>query len=86
VHPLAAFALVADHWDHHWWPVWPLFWILLVGLVIWFAVRRRAWRRDPLDGACAVLAERYARGEIEADEYRQRLEGLRTERGRRGER
>jgi putative membrane protein len=78
VSTLAALPLLAadDHWGHHWWPVWPLLWALVIGVIVWLVVRRRAWRHDPLDTARGVLAERYARGEISRDEYRERLGGL----------
>ena len=37
---------------------------------------RRRWRRDPLDSARQILAERYARDDLSADEYRKRLDEL----------
>jgi uncharacterized membrane protein len=49
-----------------------LFWLVLIGGLILLFTRRR-WRRP---GAEAILAERYARGEISADEYRDRLANL----------
>ena len=53
-----------------------LFWLALWGAAIFFWVtrgrRRSGWRSGE-----AVLAERYARGEIDADDYRDRLETLR---------
>ncbi|PYC82158.1 hypothetical protein C7C46_10610 [Streptomyces tateyamensis] len=72
--------LVQSGW-HPWFLVFPFFWLVVVVLV--FAVlRRTAWRRA---GACgyggyggremgplAVLGERYARGEIDEEEYRAR--------------
>ena len=72
-----------------------LFWTVLV-LAIAAAVRyldrkRRESFPPPPPTAEQVLAERFARGEIDADEYRQRLDTLRqAERsaaagGRRGE-
>ena len=70
-------AVLADHrGDDHgwWWPIFPLLWIALIGFAIWTFSRRR--RRDPLDGARGVLAERYARGDISLDEYRERLAQL----------
>jgi putative membrane protein len=74
---IAALPLLADHdWGHGWWPVWPLFWAALIGLTVWLIVRRRDRRADPLDGARAVLAERFARGELTAEEYRARLGDL----------
>jgi putative membrane protein len=77
---IAALPLLADHadgWDHPWWPLWPLVWATLIGVAVWLIVRRRDRRRgDPLDPARAVLAERYARGELTSEEYRTRLEEL----------
>ncbi|WP_423183962.1 SHOCT domain-containing protein [Arthrobacter sp. NyZ413] len=65
------------------WPfflVFPLFWILVVGFFVFFG--RRMWRRNrqwaATQGAEGVLRERYARGEIDETEYRQRLEVLRA--------
>jgi putative membrane protein len=61
-----------------WWWLWRLgmllFWIVLVGTAIWF-FRRSGWRRQPngLERARDILAERYARGEISGEEYRERL-------------
>ena len=53
-------------------PWWPLLWLLVVGLVVGvtaWVFRRRAPRRE----AEAVLAERYARGDLTDEEYRHRL-------------
>ena len=65
------------------WPFFlliPLFWFLVIGFFIFFG--RRMWRRNhywaATQGAESVLRERYARGEIDETEYRQRLEVLRT--------
>ena len=70
----------ADEWDHTWWPVWPIFWVVLIGLVVWLIVRRGHRRYDPLDRAREVLAERYARGDLTGEEYRARLDDLRRDR------
>jgi putative membrane protein len=61
-----------------WWPIFPIFWLLLWGTVIFFLVRgRRNWGRwHEGQSAESVLAERYARGEIAEDEYRERLSVL----------
>ena len=59
----------------------PLFWILLVLLIVGLLGRR--WRRSGGPGwsgavsAESVLSERYARGDIDEQEYRARLEVLR---------
>jgi putative membrane protein len=76
---LAAPPLLADRtddWGHHWWPLWLLFWAALIGTVIWLIMRRRDRRVDPLDRGREVLAERYARGELTGEEYRERLDQL----------
>jgi putative membrane protein len=39
-------------------------------------LRRRGRRGDPLDRARELLAERFARGELTGEEYRQRLDEL----------
>ena len=56
---------------HHWWFVFPLFWVTAIALFSFFVGRRR-WRRDPLDSARQRFAERYARDELSADDYRKR--------------
>jgi putative membrane protein len=64
-----------------WWlgPLIPLLWIALVALVVWLVTRRRRPHEpDPLDGARQILGERYARGELSPDEYRERLDHLRS--------
>lgn len=62
---------------HAWWPRWPLFWATMIGAAILLVVRRRDGRGDPLlDQAREVLAERYARGELTGEEYRERRDEL----------
>ena len=65
-----------------WFPLIPLFffgfWILVLFIVRPWAWRQRGW--SPSGSAEAVLAERYARGEVTEEEYRARLEVLRTRR------
>ncbi|WP_035845337.1 SHOCT domain-containing protein [Kitasatospora azatica] len=77
-----ATALLADSGWHPWFLFIPFFWLAF--LVIVFAVlRRTVWRRAGCfgpyayhhagqQGPLAVLGERYARGEIDEDEYRAR--------------
>ena len=67
-------------WDHAWWPLWPLLWLVVIVTVVWFFKRGR-WggprSQTGADRARDILAERYARGEITGEEYRERLEGIR---------
>lgn len=68
-----------------WWIAWPVGWLLalaLVGVGVWL-IARAAGRRGaaehpqpPAERARRILAERFARGEIDAEEYRNRLDGL----------
>jgi putative membrane protein len=68
-----------DDWGH-WWAVAPLFWALwlaVIATVVWLVIRRtRAGNRSGLERAREILAERFARGELSADEYRERLDQL----------
>jgi putative membrane protein len=57
-------------------PLWILFWVALIVTVFTLLRRSGAWcgpqrmaSRTPAD----ILAERFARGEIDAAEYRERL-------------
>lgn len=81
---MASFTLLAsssDWHDHGWfwfWPLVPLFWLLVLLLfarLFFWRGRRGPWARygHPAPDARAILAERYARGEISHGEYRERL-------------
>ena len=76
---------LADHYDGPgWWPLIPLFWLTAFVLFFFIAARlgwwgrRRAyfddrgWRDGSREGK-ARLAERFASGEIDEQEYRSRL-------------
>ena len=67
-------------WDHHWWPLWPLLWLAVIVALVWFFKRGR-WNGPRMqtgaERARDILAERFARGEITGEEYRERLEQLR---------
>jgi putative membrane protein len=71
-------------WDGGWWIArlaFLTFWILLVFFLVRWLVFGRWGRRgggpNGIERARAILAERYARGEIDANEYQERLERLR---------
>jgi putative membrane protein len=65
-----------DDWGHPWWPLWLLFWAALLGVAVWLISRRRGRGGGPLDRAHELLAERYARGELSGEEYRERRDEL----------
>ena len=67
-------------WSGPWWLLFPLFWILVIGTVIWLVARTRRHESSsasPVERATEILAARYARGEIDTDEYQRRLDVLR---------
>ena len=78
---LVELASHAEHWHHGgWWPIFPFLWFfLIVGTIYFFSRRARK------HGGCgyhrssgeSVLAERYAKGEISEQEYRDRQSVLR---------
>lgn len=55
------------HWGWSWWMVIGMaaFWVL-VAVVIWLLVRPATTSRRPAE---EILAERFARGELSAEEY-----------------
>jgi putative membrane protein len=55
-----------------------LLWLVILGAVAWLLVRTLR-RREPsgTERARDILGERYARGDLTGDEYRERLEQLR---------
>ena len=60
----------------YWWLVVFLFWVFVIAGGIWVALTL-AGRERPRSSAEDVLAERFARGEIDEDEYRKRRAALR---------
>lgn len=74
-----------DHWSGHggpWWPIFPILWIAVIFGFIFF-LRRGCGKRYHRSSGESVLGERYARGEIDEREYRERLDVLRTVRNER---
>ena len=77
------FGLIANHWhDHHdgdWFPFFPLIPLFFIGVWVFVivTVRRRFGFGFRHTGE-SVLAERYARGEIDEGEYIQRRDVLRN--------
>lgn len=64
-----------------WWPIFPILWFLFLGFLIFAVFRFRRGGPPRWYGshsAEGVLAERYARGEISEDEYRERLTVLKS--------
>jgi len=74
-----AIIIATEHWRGHdggWW--FPLFPLLFVGLWVFVLVTvGRRWRRWDHRSGQGVLAERFARGEIDETEYRTRRDVLR---------
>lgn len=68
-----------DQFSWWWFVVMPLgmvgFWALVAWVVVTIVRGDRAAPR-PASNAEAILAERYARGEIDSDEYHHRLDDL----------
>lgn len=77
------FSLIANHWndhhDHDWFPFFPVIPLFFVGVwVVVIVTLRRRWAGAwPRRSGESVLAERYARGEIDENEFRQRRDVLR---------
>ncbi|MFC7405908.1 SHOCT domain-containing protein [Georgenia alba] len=78
--------LLAEGWGHHgagggpgWWIAFPIAWFLLLagGITAIVLTARRRHRLAGLRAGEARLAERYAAGEIDEEEYRRRMTGLR---------
>ena len=65
---------------YHWWwmSVWMLVPLLIVILVVWIVTRAASGPPQPSEETPEqILKRRYARGEIERDDYERRLSDLR---------
>jgi putative membrane protein len=63
-------------WHHdHWWIVFPILLLLLAAFLV-ALLWRRGGGHDAGESPRRILGERFARGEISADEYRERLAQL----------
>ena len=62
-------------WGVHWgWMV--LVWVVVIGVVVWAVVRITVTTPRRGDTAQDILDERYARGEIDDEEYERRRRSL----------
>ena len=73
---------VAERWDGDrpdFWPIFPILWFLIIvgGIVTAVVIGRRRRETDGPRAGEAVLAQRYAAGEIDEEEYTARLAVLR---------
>lgn len=60
-----------------WGPIMGLLWIALIAGAAWFLIRNfRPRERSGIERAREILAERYARGEVSSEEYRERLDQM----------
>ena len=76
---LSAFVVAMGDGHHYgpppWWPIFPLLWLLVIATVVFVAIRfgrRRGYGHGHGHGGLDRLAERYAAGEIDETEYRNR--------------
>ncbi len=72
-----------DHMGGFGWGMMGIGWLIMlaiVGLVVWAVIQSSSRSTSPTGSATGsaerILAERYARGDIDSDEYRERLSEL----------
>ncbi len=63
-------------WMWLWGSLMMLAWVAILGGATWLAFRSRSVGPTMRGGARAILDERYAKGELETDEYRERVAQL----------
>ncbi len=68
-----------DHMNGLWSGYMGIFWVLLLVLVVWLLLRDRRGGSRRHTSAREVLDQRYARGEIDREEYLRRLDDLRKD-------
>jgi len=67
----------AGGWAGPWWVIFPLLlWIAVIATVIWVVARKRG-RSSIEERPLEILSARYARGEIDSNEYRSRRDEIR---------
>jgi len=73
-----------DHMDGFGWGMMGIGWLVMlvvIGLVVWAVVQATSGSSsrndDPISSAQRILADRFARGEIDEEEYRRRSDELR---------
>jgi putative membrane protein len=70
------------YWDHGWGMGWMMIWgsvlsLLIIAAVIWAAIKSTSVGLRVDDVPETILKRRYARGEIDRDEYERRLHDIR---------
>jgi putative membrane protein len=78
LHNITSF-IAHSGWDRDgaWWFPFGLLWLIALAALVWFVVRSTRKRKP---SAIDTLAERYARGEVSTEEYRERLDELQRRR------
>lgn len=65
-------------WGYWGWGLWFwIFWAIVLVLLIWGGTSWNSGRRTEINSAEEILRQRYARGEIDKQEYEQKLLDLR---------
>lgn len=83
IETITTLAITADHWDGDgppaFWPIFPILWFLLIvgGATLLILWRRGRWEASPRRTGEARLAEMFAAGEINDEDYRTRRDVLR---------
>ena len=68
-------------WDHGggmgWMAVWSLIWLAIIIGVVWVAARSLSRGTGADESPESILKRRYARGDIDREEYERRLNDIR---------